>query len=117
METAVQRRLATRKRTKTQLEMAYGEWLTQNRQIAARFEGRLAEKRAAIAELDKAIMSLANEDGQYRRPLVLRCGACTGQTKAESPQMNATCPEARCKDLLRFVCIFSFNNLSLLVCL
>ncbi len=69
MEVALQRRLAIRTRPKTQLEAAYGEWLTKNRQIAARFEGRVAQKRAAIAQLDKAIRSLAAESEMENRQL------------------------------------------------
>ncbi len=61
MEVAIQRRIANRTRPKTQLEAAYGEWLTKNRRIAARFEGRVAQKRAAIAQLDMAIKKLESE--------------------------------------------------------
>ncbi len=61
MEVALQRRLAIRTRPKAQLEAAYGEWLTKNRRIAARFEGRMAQKRMAIAQLDMAIKKLESE--------------------------------------------------------
>ncbi len=61
MDVALQRRIANRTRPKAQLEAAYGEWLTKNRRIAARFEGRVAQKRAAIAKLDMAIKKLESE--------------------------------------------------------
>ncbi len=69
MDVALQRRLANRTRPKTQLEAAYGEWLTKNRRIAARFEGREAQKRAAIAQLDMAIKSLIAESEMEIRQL------------------------------------------------
>jgi hypothetical protein len=61
VDVALQRRIANRTRPKAQLEVAYGEWLTKNRRIASQFEGRVAQKRAAIAQLDKAIKKLESE--------------------------------------------------------
>jgi hypothetical protein len=69
VEVALHRRIANRTRPKAQLEAAYGEWLTKNRRIAARFEGRVAQKRAAIAQLDMAIRSLATESEMENRQL------------------------------------------------
>ncbi len=69
MDVALQRRIANRTGPKAQLEVAYGEWLTKNRRIAARFQGRVAQKRAAIAQLDMAIKSLIAESEMEIRQL------------------------------------------------